>query len=271
MYRYKRLVSVLIVGMLFLGVLAACVPATPEPEEPEVEEPEVEEPEVEEPEVEEPEVEETEVVPEFVPQPYGENLPTEPTITTPLVVAYTEFSNKFSPFFSESGYDADVVAFTQISLLTTDRVGGIISNAIEGETRNYNGTDYLYKGPADTSVVYDEESDTTKYTAKLRVGMTFSDGVPVTADDVIFSYYTLLDPTYVGTSSLSSYDILGLKDYQTQTTSDVFDKYDAMFDAIFAAGVDHEWTEEDAWTMEQQDDLWAKFNVKNHKRSTEDR
>jgi peptide/nickel transport system substrate-binding protein len=250
--------------MLFLGVLAACVPAAPvEPEEPEVEEPEVEEPEVEEPEVEEPEVEEPEVEePEFEPQPYGENLPTEPTITTPLVVAYTEFSNKFSPFFSESGYDADVVAFTQINLLTTDRVGGIVSNAIEGETRNYNGTDYLYKGPADTSVVYDEESDTTKYTARLRVGMVFSDGVPVTADDVIFSYYTLLDPTYVGTSSLSSYDILGLKDYQTQTTSEVFDKYDAMFDAIFAARPDHEWTEEDSWTQEQQDDLWEKFDTR---------
>ena len=110
-------------------------------------------------------------------------------------------------------------------MLTTDRVGGIIYNAIEGETVNYNGTDYLYKGPADTKVEYDEATDTTKYTARLRVGMKFSDGEPVTADDIIFTYYTFLDPSYVGSTTLSSYDIVGLKDYQTQTTSEVYDKY----------------------------------------------
>ncbi len=149
---------------------------------------------------------------------------------------------------------------TQIGLLTTDRVGGIIPNAIEGETRNYNGTDYLYKGAADTSVVYDEATDTTVYTAKLRVGMMFSDGTPVTADDVIFTYYTYLDPSYVGSTTLGSYDIVGLKDYQTQTTSDVFDRYAALVDEIYAAGRDHEWSDADAWTMEQQDDFWAKVD-----------
>jgi len=134
----------------------------------------------------------TEVV--FAEQPFGENLPTAPTIDTPLVVAYQEFSQKFSPFFADTGYDNDVAGMTQISLLTTDRVGGIIFNAIEGETVAYNGTDYLYKGPADTKVAYDAATDTTKYTARLRVGMKFSDGEPVTADDVIFTYYTYLDP-----------------------------------------------------------------------------
>ncbi len=197
----------------------------------------------------------------FPEQPFGENLPTAPTITTPLVVAYSEFSQKFSPFFSDTAYDGDVSSMTQISLLTTDRVGGIIFNAIEGETVAYNGTDYLYKGAADTKVVYDEASDTTKYTARLRVGMKFSDGTPVTADDVIFTYYTYLDPSYVGSTTLSSYDIVGLKDYQTQTTSDVYDKYAAMADAIFAAGVDHVWASTDAWTQEQQDDFWTRLKT----------
>ena len=201
----------------------------------------------------------TEVV--IAEQPFGENLPTAPTIDTPLVVAYNEFSQKFSPFYADTAYDNDVAGMTQISLLTTDRVGGIIFNAIEGETVAYNGTDYLYKGPADTSVVYDAATDTTKYTAKLRVGMKFSDGQPVTADDVIFTYYTYLDPSYVGSTTLSSYDIVGLKDYQTQTTSDVYDKYAAMADAIFAAGVDHVWAATDTWTKEQQDDFWAKLKA----------
>ncbi len=106
---------------------------------------------------------------------------------------------------------------------------------------------------------YDEATDTTKYTARLRVGMQFSDGVPVTVDDLIFTYYTFLDPTYVGSTTLDSYDIVGLKDYQTQTTSEVFDKYDALFDEIYAAGKDHVWSDGDAWTQEQQDDFWTRI------------
>jgi peptide/nickel transport system substrate-binding protein len=176
---------------------------------------------------------------------------------TPLVVAYEQFSQKFSPFFADTGYDQDVVAMTQLGLLTTDRTGGIIFNAIEGETVPYNGTDYLYTGPADTKVEYDAASDTTKYTATIRQDLKFSDGEPVTADDIIFTYYTYLDPSYVGSTTLSSYDIVGLKDYQTQTTSEVYDKYDAMADAIFAAGPDHVWAATDSWTQEQQTDFWA--------------
>ncbi len=182
-----------------------------------------------------------------------------PTIDTPLVVAYQDFSQKFSPFFADTAYDVDVASMTQIALLTTDRVGGIIFDAIDGEVVSYAGTDHLYKGPADISVEYDEATDTTKYTARLRVGMQFSDGVPVTADDVIFTYYTFLDPSYVGSTTLSSYDIVGLADYRTQTTSDVFDKYAEIADAIYAAGMDHEWSESDAWTQEQHDDFWARM------------
>ena len=42
----------------------------------------------------------------------GEDLPTAPTITTPLVVAYEEFSQKFSPFFGDTAYDMDVAGMT---------------------------------------------------------------------------------------------------------------------------------------------------------------
>lgn len=246
----SKIVSGLVASILLLSMLAACTatPTAAPTEEVAPVEPAPVETEVP-----------TEAPAAFEPQPFGENLPTAPTIDTPLVVAYETFSQKFSPFFADTGYDQDVAGMTQISLLTTDRVGGIIFNAIEGEVVNYNGTDYLYKGPADTKVEYDEATDTTKYTARLRVGMQFSDGEPVTADDVIFTYYTYLDPTYVGSTTLGSYDIVGLKDYQTQTTSDVYEKYDAMAGEIFAAGADHEWTDADGWTKEQQDDFWARL------------
>jgi peptide/nickel transport system substrate-binding protein len=183
------------------------------------------------------------------------------TTETPLVVAYDAFSEKFSPFFGETAYDMDVANMTQISLMTTDRLGGIVYKAIEGETIPYNGKDYVYKGAADLTVKYDEAADVTTYTAKLREDLKFSDGEPVTADDVIFSYYALIDPSYTGPSSLSSYPIIGLKDYRTQTTTAVYDKYSVMVDAIYAAGKDHVWAEGDTWTKEMQDGFWASHDA----------
>lgn len=68
---------------------------------------------------------------------------------TPLVVGYSPFNSKFSPFFSETAYDQDVWVMTSIGLLSSDRQGSIIMNGIKGETKSYNGTDYTYYGPAD--------------------------------------------------------------------------------------------------------------------------
>ena len=65
----------------------------------------------------------------------------EDTADIPLVVATSTLSQKFSPFFADTAYDQDVVSMTQISMMTTDRVGGIIYNGIEGETIPYNGTE----------------------------------------------------------------------------------------------------------------------------------
>lgn len=133
--------------------------------------------------------------------------------SSPLVVGYANFSQKFSPFYADTDYDQDVVSMTQIVLMTTDRLGGIVYNGIEGETIPYNGTDYFYQGIADLSVNYDKEADKTVYTAKLRDDITFSDGVKLTADDVIFNYYVLLDPSYIGPMTLNSYNIVGYQNY----------------------------------------------------------
>jgi peptide/nickel transport system substrate-binding protein len=177
--------------------------------------------------------------------------------TTPLVVAYDAFSEKFSPFFADTAMDQDVINVTFTPLLTTDRTGAIVYNAIEGETIPYNGTDYTYTGIADLSVNYDEAADQTVYKWKLRDDIKFSDGEPMTADDVIFSYYVLADPSYTGSSTLYSVPILGMQNYRTQTSDEVYAKYNDMFDAIYAAGADHTWSSSDAWTQEQQDSFWA--------------
>lgn len=191
--------------------------------------------------------------------------PSEPSATpeinkTPLVIGSLQFSEKFSPFFSETGYDQEIAAMTSVALLTTDRTGGIVYNAIEGETIPYNGTDYTYTGIADLKVDYNEAADQTVYTWKIRDDVKFSDGETLTADDIIFSYYVFCDPSYNGSSTLYSTPIVGLKNYRTQTSDEVYAKYDAMFDAILAAGEDHVWTSADSWTQEQQTSFWTILN-----------
>ncbi len=174
----------------------------------------------------------------------------------PFVVAYQEFSQKFSPYYADTGYDMDAVDMTQIVPITTDRLGGIVFNAIEGETVNFNGTDYLYQGPADISVDYDEAANVTTYVTKFRDDIKFSDGKPLTADDLIFNYYVYLDPSYVGSTTLNSYPIIGLKNYLTQTSDEIYAEYSALVEAVYAAGPDHAWSSSDAWTEEMQTYFW---------------
>ena len=152
----------------------------------------------------------------------------------PLVVAYDTFNQKFNPFFSTVQYDSDVATIACEPLIGNDRSGAIIYNGIEGETHSYNGTDYTYKTLSDVTV--DQGEDTTTYTIKLREGVKFADGEELTADDVIFSYYVYLDPTYDGATTLYSEDIVGLQEYRTQTSSEVYEKYNTMFDYFQANG-----------------------------------
>ena len=168
-------------------------------------------------------------------------------------------SEKFSPFFAESQYDRDACDWTQVGLMTTDRMGGIVFNGIEGETIPYNGVDYFYHGPADLSVKYDEASDTTKYTAKIKKGILFSDGKEATADDLIFTYYVLLDPDYEGSTTLYSYPIVGLQDYRTQTSSEVYTKYDEIIKSIKEKGEEYKVTADDGFAQELVDDYWKKI------------
>lgn len=183
------------------------------------------------------------------------------TNDVPLVVATSTLSQKFSPFFSDTVYDRDVMERTQILMMTTDRVGGIIYKGIEGETIPYNGTDYTYYGTGDLAVNYDEATDITTYSYTMRKDLKFSDGEPVTIDDVIFNYYVFLDPAYNGSTSLSSYPILGLKAYQTQIPEANVEEVSATAAAVKAAyaanGADYKVAEGDAFTQEVFDSYAA--------------
>ena len=185
----------------------------------------------------------------------------EEAVGTPLVVATATLSEKFSPYFADTAYDQDVVGMTQLGMMTTDRVGGIVYNAIEGETISYNGVDYLYTGPANLSVVYDEATDVTTYTAKIREDLKFSDGEPVTADDIIFTYYVYLDPSYTGSTTLNSYDILGLQASMTQVPEDSLSAVLPAMEALKAAPAGYTVAEGDLFTQEIYDAYQAELTA----------
>lgn len=185
----KKWLSLLLASVMVIGTLAACGKDVKEPTETETE---------------------TETTTETETATTEEN-------ETPLVVGYSPFSEKFSPFFADTGYDMDVEAMTQVPLITTDRTGAIIFNSIEGETKNYNGTDYTYKGISDVTVTKGDAE--TIYNIKIRDDVTFSDGTPLTANDIIFSLYVLADTNYDGSSSIYSQPIKGMKNYRANSTA----------------------------------------------------
>jgi len=168
---------------------------------------------------------------------------------TPLVVGYSAFNQKFSPFFSETEYDQDVWLMTSLGLLNSDRQGQIIMKGIEGETHNYNGTDYTYYGPADCEIVQKDDG-TVDYNFKMREDLVFSDGEKVTIDDVIFSMYVLCDPTYDGNSTLYAVPIQGMAAYRAGMTT--------LAKALAAAGRDN--ADFTYWTEEQQTKFWDNFD-----------
>ncbi len=165
---------------------------------------------------------------------------------TPLVVGYSPFSSKFSPFFSDTAYDRDVWAITQVSLLPSDRTGTILLNAKDGETVEYNGTPYTYYGPANCEITENEDG-TVYYDFDLRDDIVFSDGEPLTIDDVIFTMYAYCDPTYDGTT-LFAQPIEGLAEYRTTLLSLIFD--------AGREGGDYTY-----FTEERQADFWARYDA----------
>ena len=176
--------------------------------------------------------------------------PQEAKDDTPLVVGYSAFSNKFSPFFSETAYDQDVYAMTSMSLLTSDRQGAIVEKGKTGETRPYNGTDYTYYGPADLTITQNADG-TVFYDFELRDDITFSDGEPVTVDDVIFSMYVLCDPSYDGSSTLYAQPIQGMEAYRSDMK--------ALSTLLVEAGRDN--ADFTLWDEATQTKFWADYDA----------
>ena len=168
-----------------------------------------------------------------------------------LVVGTQNFDGKFSPFFYTNSYENDVMSMIFDALLLTDREGSVVLKGADGEVRPYNGTDYTYTGVANCDIVENADG-TVDYNITMKQGIKFSDGEEMTIDDVIFSYYVLLDPTYDGVSTLYSIPIKGLEAYRTGMES--------RMNLILAAGPDG-YTATDYFTEDQYNTFWAAFNA----------
>lgn len=139
-----------------------------------------------------------------------------------FVIMTEPLDGLFNPYFSTSSTDSTVVSMTQISMLTSKYVDGDIEVAY-GEDEAVVVKDYD---------VVENDNDTTTYRFVIKNGIKFSDGTPLTMEDVLFNYYVYLDPVYTGSSTLYSTDILGLKEYRTQTIGSSSDDSDDMITAL---------------------------------------
>ena len=130
-----------------------------------------------------------------------------------LVLADTGYEGKFSAFFAASSADQHI--YRRRTALTMR----MILKGIEGETREYNGTDHTYYGPADCEVTENADGTVT-YAINMRDDLVFSALITI-IDDVIFSLQpsVYMDPTYDGSTTLYSMPIAGLDDYCSSMTT----------------------------------------------------
>ena len=166
-----------------------------------------------------------------------------------LVIGTLNFDGKFSPFFYTNSYENDVLSLVHVPLLGTDREGSVVLKGIDGEARPLNGREYTYRGIADCEITENPDG-TVFYDFTLKDGVQFSDGREMDIDDVIFSLYVPLDPTYDGNMTLYSLPIEGLDAYRRGM--------ETRMALILKAGADG-YTPNDYFTQEQYAYFWDAF------------
>ena len=129
-----------------------------------------------------------------------------------FVIMTDALDGVFNPFFSTTAADGSVVGMTQIGMLTTglDDKGEVIADWGDDEAVVVKDMNFVYDAD-------EGEKGVTTYTFVIKNNLKFSDGHPLTIEDVLFNLYVYLDPVYTGSSTIYSTDILGLHEYRTQT------------------------------------------------------
>ena len=125
-----------------------------------------------------------------------------------FVIMTENLDGLFNPFFSTSANDGTIVSMTQIGML--------------GSKLDENGQVVVAYGENEATATLDfeqselNENNETVYTFVLKNGIKYSDGHPLTIEDVLFNIYVYLDPVYTGSATMYSTDIKGLAAYRNQ-------------------------------------------------------
>ena len=109
-----------------------------------------------------------------------------------LIVGITEASGNFNPLYYSSAYDGYVVDLVFQGLIKLDADGEYVPSVAES---------------------WEFSEDELSITFKMREDIVFSDGEPLTADDVVFTYTALADPSYTGRYGSLVKDMKGYEEY----------------------------------------------------------
>lgn len=131
----------------------------------------------------------------------------------PRQIAYEKMDGVFSPFFAETDGDKTVAEMTQLSLRAVE------GNRAPAEITRMTGTD-----------------GTVSVTIRLEKGLLCADGVELTADDLLFTYYVLMDESYDGPYTINQLPIDGIALYWNGMDSGMYGKYMMIYDEIYNGG-----------------------------------
>ncbi|WP_423784260.1 ABC transporter substrate-binding protein [Ewingella americana] len=110
-----------------------------------------------------------------------------------VIAGISEPQGIFNPYFFVNGWDENVTNVIFARLIDLDSHGESVPGLAESWTVSPDGK---------------------TYTIKLHPNLTFSDGSPLTAEDVAFTLTVLYDPKYDGDTDISLAHIVGGDDYK---------------------------------------------------------
>lgn len=110
-----------------------------------------------------------------------------------LIVGLQQPDGIFNPLYSDSAYDTEINDVMFSPLLRSKEDGELV--------------EWLCDMPKISN-------DGKTYTFKLKDGVKWSDGQPITSDDIELSFKILSDATYTGPSDMPTVDLAGWKEYK---------------------------------------------------------
>lgn len=121
--------------------------------------------------------------------------------TDTFVATISQPGGVFLPYFYDNGWDGNAIQPIFSSLVTVDDKGNPVANLAEK---------------------WDISTDNLTYTYYLRKNLKFSDGSPLTADDVAFTLTLLDDPKYSsGVVDISTANIKGADAYKNGSATSI--------------------------------------------------